>query len=282
MDVCAVLECLFVATPAVVLCMFKLMVVTASYCYSTSQPLGLQIERKQGGSNTSSIVLPAGAASVNFTQWWASGDAEFVLLASSVSPLYRHSFTAQYTMWNSATQTATPLLPGNPTLNAAVLAPQGSKVAYVQNNDLFIVDSGTAGSEPVQVTHTGSETMVNGVPDWGYEEEVLTTATALWWAPDASHVAFFQTNTTPVHETSFDLYPGTPYIDTYQYRYPKPGYGLSVVTVAVYDVEADKVTWLDLQTGSEEYYVYQVTWKDATSVYVRWMNRLQVWGLFCS
>src|SRR5690606_37283207 len=74
----------------------------------------------------------------------------------------------------------------------ATLSPDGRKVAYVHENDLFVQDLRTFGIQPLTID--GSDTLINGTFDWVYEEE-LGLRNGFRWSPDSQYIAYWQINT---------------------------------------------------------------------------------------
>src|SRR5690606_7424232 len=95
---------------------------------------------------------------------------------------YRRSFTAQYYIYNLVTEDFIPLS-DNGAQQLATFSPDGDRVAFVRNNNLFIKNL-KFGNES-QITWDGSENeIINGAPDWVYEEEFGFNK-AFWWSPDS-------------------------------------------------------------------------------------------------
>jgi len=100
------------------------------------------------------------------------------------------------------------------------------------------------GADPIRVTASGGPTSFNGVPDWVYEEEVLSGETAAWWSPDGRRLAFLASDERDVPEYEFPVYnpsltPGAQaYPDKVIMRYPKPGYSNPTVQVSLFDLGA--------------------------------------------
>ena len=103
----------------------------------------------------------------------------------------------------------------------------------------------SASTSSIRVTTSGNASLFHGVPDWIYEEEVLSQDYALWWSPDSSKIAFLRLDETAVEEYRFPIYNPTedsyavvPYTEDVVIKYPKPGYNNPLVSVHVFDLEA--------------------------------------------
>lgn len=85
----------------------------------------------------------------------------------------------------------------------------------------IVTDVENVAATTLQITFDGDATHINGAPDWVYEEEILESNSASYWAPDSRYIAFlrFEQSQTPIYEFTIYNSPNT-YPETYQYRYP--------------------------------------------------------------
>jgi dipeptidyl-peptidase 4 len=154
----------------------------------------------------------------------------------------------------------------------ATLSPDGRRVAFVRNNNLVVYDLQSKNEK--QLTHDGSETLLNGTLSWVYWEEIFGRHdTACWWSDDSKCLAFLQTDDSRVATTTFtDFQPYQPRVFTQ--RYPKAGQPNPRVRVGIADIESGKITWVRLPADYE--YVLRVNWLPASNrVSVQTMNRAQ-------
>jgi dipeptidyl-peptidase 4 len=131
----------------------------------------------------------------------------------------------------------------------AKLSPDGKRVAFVRDNNLFVSDLETG--RETQLTKDGSETIINGTTDWVYEEE-LGLSDAFRWSPDGQHIAFWRFDQSPVPQfpivDELQLYPTVSTV-----RYPKAGEQNSRVQLGVVHLETNATTWLDVGSGNDQY-----------------------------
>ena len=122
------------------------------------------------------------------------------------------------------------------------------------------------------MTTSGNSSLFHGVPDWIYEEEVLSQDYALWWSPDSSRVAFLRLDETAVEEYRFPIYNPTedsyaiiPYTEEEVIKYPKPGYHNPLVSVHVFDLESYLSQSKSATTSVADKAVTDLRWSDSFS-----------------
>ena len=156
------------------------------------------------------------AALLPFTDWRLSPDMQYLLLKTSYRKLWRHSSFGNYFVHRLADHATFPLrVPESPAKIAyAEWSPKGHHVAFVYENDLFIVNSaeidltvtGPKGPRLTRLTDDGSSHVFNGVPDWVYEEEVFQSNSALWWNPLGDTIAFLKSDEADVRDYTLQYY----------------------------------------------------------------------------
>ena len=242
-------------------------IVKYSYKTGEKQDLLLDIQSLKNDSLTS------------VSEYVFSSDETKVLLMTSRKPIYRRSFTAVYFVYNFVTKELIRIAQGRQ--QVATFSPDGERVAFVRNNNLF-VKSLRFGTER-QITIDGEvNKIINGVPDWVYEEEFEFNK-AFEWSPDSKQVAYIKFNEEQVPTFGIPMYKGlnpahaenTLYPGEYRYKYPKAGEKNSVVSVLVYDIKAGQNIEMDL--GNEkDIYIPKIRWTyNGKNLAILKMNRLQ-------
>jgi len=152
-------------------------------------------------------------------------------------------------------------------------SPDGNKLAYVRDNNLFFYDLDAR--QEKQVTHDGSETLLNGTLSWVYWEEIFGRRDiGYWWSPDSKSLAFLQTDESTVGIAYFlDHRPN--YAKLIKQRHPKTGTTNPTVRVGIIDIADGKTTWVDLKKDSFEYIIRAKWLPDSTKLSVQTMNRNQ-------
>ncbi len=208
-----------------------------------------------------------------------NSDETKLILYINREDIYRHSFTADYFVWDFKSHKLFPVsLNGSQRL--ATLSPDGTKVAFVRKNNLFISDLATSAEK--QITTDGEfNKIINGAPDWVYEEEFEYNQ-AFAWSPDGNYLAYCKFNETEVPVFNMTLYAGLEpkieknglYPENYEFKYPKAGEKNSVVTVHSYQVKSGETVKVDVGTEPDQY-IPRLKWTPIGEMVVYRLNRLQ-------
>ena len=206
-----------------------------------------------------------------------SDDETKALFLTNVNYIYRHSFTADYYVYDIKTKSLKPLS-DNGSQRLASFSPDGTKVAFMRDNNLFIKDLNK--NEEKQFTFDGLyNNIINGAPDWVYEEE-FSFSQGFFWSPDSKKIAYYKFDESKVREFQMEEFEGL-YPEWYSFKYPKAGEDNSVVEVYVYDLASDTSKKMD--TGDEtDIYLPRMKWtQDANVLAIQRLNRhqnhLEIW-----
>lgn len=188
-----------------------------------------------------------------------SADCSKILVYVSSKPIYRHSFVASYYVYDVRSRLLKSLSDTFQYQRAPLFSPDGRMVAFVAENNIYIKKL-DYGSE-VQVTTDGKiNEIINGVPDWVYEEEFSTTQ-SMTWSPDNLALSYLKYDESKVPVYSFPLYQGTCapqneyayYPGVYSYKYPVAGEENSNVSLHCYNIETRKTNDIDMPGNNVEY-----------------------------
>lgn len=212
-----------------------------------------------------------------------SDDESKILFYSNEESLYRHSFFANYKVYDIAGKHTTPL-PASSKQRMATLSPDGSKVAYIVGNNIHVLGLTSEANTAVQITTDGEiNKILNGVPDWVYEEE-FGIDRAYEFSPDGKYLAYVKFDESQVksytlqyYNTEFtnDYNPNINYPYNYEYKYPKVGEANSKVSVHIYEFATGNTTTADLGVETD-IYVPKLQWTTQDGVLaISRLNRLQ-------
>ncbi|HWS01352.1 MAG TPA: DPP IV N-terminal domain-containing protein, partial [Prolixibacteraceae bacterium] len=214
------------------------------------------------------------------TEYKFSSDESKVLLMTDRKSIYRRSFTANYFIYNFVTKELKRLSNGGEQ-QLASFSPDGERVAFVRKNNLFVC-SLRFGTERQITTDGEFNKIINGAPDWVYEEE-FEFSKGFEWSPDSKQLAYMKFNEEQVPVYHFPLYKGLNpekkenaiYPGEYSFKYPKAGEKNSVVKIWVYDIKSGHNILMD--TGKEtDNYLPKIAWTNSgNDLGIFRMNRLQ-------
>lgn len=186
-----------------------------------------------------------------------------ILLYTNRESIYRRSFKANYYIYDVKRKEVKPLSEDSKQ-QAATFSPDGNMIAFVKDNDIYVYKINF--ETETRVTKDGEyNKVINGIPDWVYEEE-FSFNKAMEWSPNSTELAFIRFNETDVKQYSFPLYKGSfptkeenaLYPGEYTFKYPKAGETNSKVEVKVFHIKNRTTKTMDL--GEGDYYIPRIRW----------------------
>lgn len=225
----------------------------------------------------------------HFDSYQFSPDGSKLLIATQTTPIYRHSSTAVHYLYplkrndkGVTTHNIVERLSDGGPQQVPVFSPDGNLVAFVRDNNIFLVKLLFGNSES-QVTEDGKQNAVlNGIPDWVYEEEFGFNR-ALEFNADNTMLAFVRFDETDVASYSFPLFAGkAPRMDAlkdypgeYTYKYPKAGFDNSKVEVRTFDIKSKVTRTVKLPLDADGYIPRIRFTKDPNKLAIMTLNRHQ-------
>lgn len=245
--------------------------------YSALAPDGLVQYEVTTGQPTQTLVALTNLRVAGSTQPLAvdgygfNADEKKILFSTETEPIYRRSSKANYYVYDRAAQTLVPLSQGGKQ-GYATFSPDGKRVAFTRDNNLFVVDLSTM-QETAVTTDGVSNKIINGSTDWVYEEE-FEFAQAFFWSPDSRQLAYYTFDESAVPEYNMQEW-GALYPQDYRYKYPKAGEKNSIVSISAYEVASRRVVKMDVGPEPDQY-IPRVVWTQTPNLLsIRRMNRLQ-------
>ena len=204
-----------------------------------------------------------------FTDYTFSNDETKILLATEVTPIFRHSALGKYFIYDVKTKNNKLL--SEKKIQEPTFSSDGTKVAYVYENNIYYIDL-ISGKE-TQVTTDGKKNeIINGVTDWVYEEE-FAFVRAFEWNSSGTKIAYIRFDERNVPEFSMDVYGSKLYQTQTVFKYPKAGENNADVSLHIYDINSSKNSQIQLP---EYYYIPRIKWtKDPKLLSVQLLNRHQ-------
>lgn len=216
-----------------------------------------------------------------FDGYTFSPDGSKILIRTETQPIYRHSYKAVHYLYTIKRNIVEKLSEGGPQ-QSPVFSPDGNMVAFVRDNNIFLVKMLYGNSES-QVTEDGKfNHVLNGIPDWVYEEE-FSFATALEFSPDNTMLAFIRFDESEVASFTFPIFAGQAphysaletYPGAYTYKYPKAGEANSKVSVHTFDIKSKVTRKMKLPLDPDGYIPRIRFTQDAAKLAIMTLNRNQ-------
>lgn len=201
-----------------------------------------------------------------------SADESRMLLQTQKQSIYRRSFVAEYFVYDVSGKTLIPLSSAG-RQSYATFSPDGSKVAFVRENNLFYVTLSDM-TEELVTTDGAFNSVINGTTDWVYEEE-FSFVVGFEWSPDGNKLAYYRFDETQVKEYNLQLWGNYLYPIDYRYKYPKAGERNSIVEIWIHDLPSKRK--VEVNIGREtDIYIPRIKWTaNSHTLSVRKLNRLQ-------
>ena len=247
--------------------------------YTTSDRAGNIVKFSYKTGKVVDTIFIAAQAGINPEDYEFNADETQILLQTNYRRIYRRSFTAEYFVYNIQTKQLT-AVSDNGKQQIASFSPDSKKVAFIRKNNIYIKNP-KSGSE-TQITFDGKHNeIINGIPDWVYEEEFEFNK-AYEWSPDGKNLAYIKFNESDVKMFGMTMFRGTYpeliknklYPECRSFKYPKAGEANSVVSVHIYNLETKKTIIADI--GKEtDIYIPRIRWTKDNILAIFRLNRLQ-------
>jgi len=145
------------------------------------------------------------------------------------------------------------------------ISPDGKLVAFVRDQDLWVVDVEDGSARAL--TEDGEGTLKNAMAEFIAQEE-MGRSTGYWWSPDGRSIAFLQVDESPIapserYEVTGDR------IEIIEQRYPYAGTDNVRYRLGVVNIESGDIRWISLakenqgeenEGEQEDIYIPRVEW----------------------
>ena len=227
------------------------------------------------------VASARGAQLDRIDDYIMSPDGRRMLIQTQTKPIYRHSFTAVYYIYDIRNNKLEPLSDGGPQ-QTPVFSPDGNQVAFVRDNNIYLVKVLFDRAES-QLTKDGKRNeIINGIPDWVYEEEFSTNSSMVFSA-DSKQILWIRYDERAVRQYTMQLFKGmkpeysefAEYPGDYTYKYPVPGQLNSKVSVWSYDIQSHQTRQIDVPLDADGYIPRIKATSDPKKIAIFTMNRRQ-------
>lgn len=196
---------------------------------------------------------------------------KMILLACNTNQIFRHSFTADYYLYDIASKKLKKLFDFQ--VQEPSFSPDGKKIAYAKENNLYVYDLASDKSTPI-TTDGKKNSIINGITDWVYEEE-FAFVKAFDWSADSKKVAYIRFDESQVPEFSMSMFGKELYPTMQTFKYPKAGEKNALVSLHIYDVNSNGVKNINLGNYND-FYIARMKWtNDANTLSAQVLNRHQ-------
>lgn len=221
------------------------------------------------------LTPPGQSQPLRIDGYWWSADEKKLLIFTNAKRVWRQNTRGDYWVLDlknwSLRKLGGDAAPS--TLMFAKFSPDGKRVAYVRENNLYVQHLDDL--QVTQLTRDGSDTIINGTSDWVYEEE-FGLRDGFRWSPDGAHIAYWQFDTEGVQEFHLINYTKALYPEITTFKYPKVGQTNSACRVGVVRVQGGKTRWFDVAGDPRNHYIPRMDWvANPQRIVFQHLNRLQ-------
>jgi dipeptidyl-peptidase-4 len=222
-------------------------------------------------------LTPGGTSQpLTVRNFFFSDDGSKLLIYTNAKRVWRYDTRGDYWLMDLASHTIKKLGAGRPesSLMFAKFSPDGKKVAYVSDYNLYVED--IAGGKVDQLTQDGMRELINGTFDWAYEEEFFCRD-GFRWSADSKKIAYWQmdakgTKDYLMIDNTDSIYPFVKPV-----VYPVAGEAPSPFKIGVIDIGTAKTTWMNIPIDPVlQSYVPRMEWAaNNEELIVQHLNRKQ-------
>lgn len=243
---------------------------------------GMDVVAYRAKDNAREVIIPSSMFTDKSTgkkigmgrlSW--SNDNDKVLIFNNTKRVWRYDTRGDYWVLSLHDGNLRQLGKGLPesSMMFAKFSPDGTRVAYVSNNNIYVEDINTG--KITRLTDDGSQTIVNGTFDWVYEEE-FSCRDGFRWSPDGKYIAYWQSDTEGTGVFDIINNVDSIYASILHFPYPKAGTSNSAVKVGYVPVEGGTTTWINIPGDARNNYIPRMEFiPESNELFIQQLNREQ-------
>lgn len=220
-------------------------------------------------------LVPQGASkALSMQSYQFNADNSKVMLFTNTAKVWRYNTRGDYWVLDLASGSLSKIGKDRPaqTMMFAKFSPDGKKVAYVSERNLFVEELATGKTN--QLTSDGTRKLINGTFDWVYEEE-FGCRDGFRWSPDSKRIAFWQVDATKIRDYYMLNMTDSNYSRVIPVEYPKVGEAPSPVRIGVISVDNGPVKWMAIDGDPQQNYLPRMEWSGDNELIVQQLDRKQ-------
>ena len=221
------------------------------------------------------LTPPSTNTPLSVRSFQLTDDGTKALIYTNTKRVWRQDSRGDYWVADITNNTLKQIGKGKPasSLMFAKFSPDGSKVAYVSEHNIYVEDLATNAIKAL--TTNGTARMINGTFDWVYEEE-FGCLDGFKWAPDGKSIAYWQIDATKIKNFLMINNTDSIYSFNVPVEYPKVGQDPSACKIGVVDIATAKTNWLAVPGNNVQHYIPRMDWIPNTNeVILQQLNREQ-------
>jgi dipeptidyl-peptidase-4 len=208
--------------------------------------------------------------------FYFSDDKSKLLVFTNAQRVWRYETRGDYWIWDINSHEYYQLgkdLPGA-SLMFAKISPDGSKAAYVSNNNIYVED--LRGHDVKKLTSSeGTAKLINGTFDWAYEEE-FSCLDGFRWGPDSKTIAYWQIDANKIKDFYMINNTDSIYSELIPIEYPKVGESPSACRIGIVDISSGETKWAQVPGDDQQNYIPRLEWNyELNRIVLQQLNRKQ-------
>ncbi|MGN6493125.1 MAG: S9 family peptidase [Agriterribacter sp.] len=225
---------------------------------------------------TAAQLTPSGSKEpLEIADFELSSDNNLLLIFTNTTRVWRYNTKGDYWLLNKATGSLRQVGKNQPaqSLMYAKLSPDGKKLAYVSDRNIYVEDVATGNT--TALTKDGNRQLINGTFDWVYEEE-FGCRDGFRWSGDSKNIAYWQVDARNTRDYLMLNTTDSIYSFVVPVEYPKVGEPPSMVRIGVVSATGGNTTWMKVPGDARQHYLPRMEWStDNASLFVQQLNRKQ-------